>query len=65
MQIEGIARKLGCTVDQLRSQYRVNAAKLRGMQARAIATGEKVNGYTADRLAELAAVTEEMAEVNR
>ena len=39
----------------LRSQYAKNADGLAGMLERAIATGRKVNGYTADQLRDMVA----------
>ncbi len=41
---------LGCTMDQLNSQYAANAQQLEKMYEKAVATGKKVNGYTAAQL---------------
>ena len=50
---EMIAKVMGCTVEQLTSQYAKNAAQLAVMLHKAVTTGRKVNGYTAEQLREL------------
>ena len=45
-----IAASLGCTVDQLREQFRRNAESLQQMLDTAERTGKPVNKYSADQL---------------
>jgi len=47
---EMIAKVMRCSVPQLRSQYAKNSAQLATMLHKAVTTGRKVNGYTADEL---------------
>lgn len=49
-----MAKILGCTPDQIKTQLAKNARQLRGMQSKAIATGKKVNGYSASDLGAMA-----------
>lgn len=48
--VERSARAFGCTVDQARVMFRKNAFKLMEMHEKAVRTGKKVNGYTAQEL---------------
>lgn len=48
--VEQTAKVLGCTVAQLTSQYAKNAAQLALMLHRAVTSGKKINGFTADQL---------------
>ncbi len=48
--IERIANQFGVSVEQLKKQYFNNALQLEKMYKKAIATGKKVNGFTADQL---------------
>lgn len=50
---EMVAQVMGCTVEQLRNQHARNANQLAGMLHKAVTTGKKVNGYTADELRKL------------
>lgn len=50
---EMIAKVMGCTVEQLRSQHAKNATQLALMLHKAVTSGRKVNGYTADQLREM------------
>lgn len=45
-----VASILGVSDSAIRRQYAKNAAQLRGMAEKALATGRKVNGYSADEL---------------
>lgn len=40
-------------LDRIKEQYKANAEILAGMHKKAIATGKKVNGYTADQLSKM------------
>jgi hypothetical protein len=57
-----VAERFGCAPAQARRQYARNAEQLRGMCERALETGRKVNGYTADELARMAAKMEDLSE---
>lgn len=46
---------LGCSMEQLSNQYAGNAEALEGMYKKAIKTGKKVNGYTAEQLDQMTA----------
>lgn len=48
-----IAAKFGCTVEQVDAQRAKNKATLVEMYEKALRTGRKVNGYTADQLGRL------------
>jgi hypothetical protein len=48
-----MAKRFDCTVEQVRVQYAKNAVGLRQMHAKAVRTGKPVNGYTAEKLAEM------------
>lgn len=50
---EMIAKVMGCTVEQLRSQHAKNAAQLAGMLVKSVETGRKVNGLTAHQLGDM------------
>lgn len=54
MEKSEICKLFGCSLEQLNSQYADNAKVLKGMQAKAVKSGKKVNGYTADQLKEAA-----------
>lgn len=41
---------VGCTTEQAVAQYTRNVVALRAMAAKAVVTGKKVNGYTAESL---------------
>ena len=58
MEVKAIAKMFGCTEDQVRSQFAKNAEQLRAMQAKANLCGKRVNGYTADEHARMAAECE-------
>lgn len=58
---ETIASMFGASTERVRAQFAKNAEQLRAMESKARETGKKVNGYTADRLAELAAMAEAKA----
>ncbi len=47
---EKSAKVFGCTLEQARVMFRRNAYKLMEMHAKAMKTGKKVNGYTAEEL---------------
>lgn len=51
-------------MDNIRRQYAKNAAGLRRMHAKAVASGKKVNGYTADQLADMSADYARYSEMN-
>lgn len=48
--VEQIAKIFGCTPAQLTSSYAKNAAQLALMLHKAVTTGKKVNGFTAEQL---------------
>lgn len=48
--LKSLALRFGVTPEQLRQQYRANARQLRLLEAKAIESGRKVRGYTADEL---------------
>jgi hypothetical protein len=50
MTAEHIAKFFGCTIEQAKAQFAANALQLAAMQKKAIFTGKKVNGYTANQL---------------
>jgi hypothetical protein len=56
-----MAKILGCSVDQINTQLDKNAKTLRRMHAEAVATGKKVNGFTANDLDALAESYEKRA----
>lgn len=45
-----VCTMFGCTIEQLNQQYAANARTFRTMHAKAVATGKKVNRYTAEEL---------------
>lgn len=47
-----ICRQYGITMERLNEQYAANANDLKKMMDKALSTGKKVNGYTADQLKE-------------
>lgn len=49
-----VAAMFGCPVENVRAQYRKNAAQLEAMASEAEKSGKKVNGYTAGDLRRLA-----------
>lgn len=49
---EEICKMFGCSMENLNKQYASNAETFRKMKLKAIATGKKVGGYTAERLQE-------------
>ena len=53
MDAKNIAKMFGCTEEQAKAQYARNAAQLAEMEAKAASTGRKVNGFTAQQLADL------------
>lgn len=59
---EQICRLFGCTMQQLNEQYSANAAVLWQMHDKSIKIGKKVNGYTADQLAEMADKHDKLAQ---
>lgn len=62
MNAQMVAARFGCTVEQARRQYRRNADQLWEMRDRALETGKKVNGYTADQLRDMAVRMENACE---
>jgi hypothetical protein len=50
---EQIAKRFGCTVEQVRANHKANADALAKMTAKA--SGKKVNGYTAEQLSKMTA----------
>lgn len=48
------------TEEQIRKQVKANAEGLRKMEAKAVKTGKKVGGYTADQLNQMASRYENM-----
>lgn len=50
VSVEKIAAKFGVSVEQLKKQYFNNAVQLEKMYKKAIETGKKVNGFTAEQL---------------
>lgn len=57
-----VAAAFGCTIEQARHQYRVNAENYRKQSAKAQAKGGKVGGYTAQEWAVTAKRFERAAE---
>lgn len=53
MDAKKIAKMFGCTEEQAKAQYARNAAQLAEMEAKANSIGRKVNGFTAQQLANL------------
>jgi len=53
MNAQTTARLFGCTPGQAEEQMRKNIAQLESMHSKALSTGKKVNGYTADALADI------------
>ena len=49
---------MNITKEQIRAQFAKNAKQLGEMEEKARATGRKVNGYTAEKLAELRKMAE-------
>jgi len=47
---ERSAKAFGCTIEQAKAMFAKNAIGCRSMLERAVRTGKKVNGYTADQL---------------
>jgi chromosome segregation and condensation protein ScpB len=62
MTNEQIAKQLGCTAEQVRRQFAQNAKTLRGMESKAVKTGNRVNHYTAAELASHASKFEAKAK---
>jgi hypothetical protein len=62
-EIKAIAKQFGCTVEQVRTQYRRNAAQLSAM-AGAAGKG-KLNGFSAAELTEMAAKQLTKSEIRR
>lgn len=56
-----VAALFGVPVENVRAQYRRNAAQLRSMEAKARASGRRVRGYSAEELASLARNAEDKA----
>jgi len=52
---EQVAKMLGVSLERIKEQYLSNAQGLEKMYNKAVATGKKVNGYTADQLDKMAA----------
>ena len=50
MTVEQIAKKFGCTSNQVTNQLNNNLIVLKRMRDKAILTGKKVNGFTLDML---------------
>ena len=48
--LEQTAKMYNITVEALKIQYKANAEGLERMYNKAVSTGKKVNGYTADQL---------------
>lgn len=48
--------------EQIKRQVKANAEGLRKMEARALQTGKKVGGFTADQLSEMAVHYEKLAK---
>ena len=55
-----LARRFGCTEQQIAENFRATLAQLRDMHAKALASGRKVRGYTAERLAALCTEREQI-----
>jgi len=49
---EQIASKFSVPVENVKRQFAANAINLEKMHTKAVDTGKKVNGYTAEQLAE-------------
>lgn len=47
---EQAAKMFGVSIERIKEQYLANAQGLEKMYNKAIATGKKVNGYTAEQL---------------
>ena len=61
MTPDQIAARFGCTPEQLKAQYRANLEQTRALLAKALASGEKQRGFTADQLAANVAKLEKLA----
>jgi len=59
--IEHLAKVLGCTSDQINSQFAKNARQLRAMHGQAVKLDHKFNGFTAVELDKLASNYERRA----
>jgi hypothetical protein len=53
VSVEDAAKFFGVSVERIKAQYLENAKGLEEMYVKAVTTGKKVNGYTADQLYEL------------
>lgn len=54
LTIEATAKIFNVPVERIKEQYLANANGLQKMYEKAIKTGKKVNGYTADQLKNMA-----------
>jgi hypothetical protein len=54
MTNEQVAKRFGCTVDQVKAQFARNAAELANMADQAMLTGKPVNHYTEAQLRKMA-----------
>ena len=52
LTIEQTAKMYGVSIEAIKAQYAANAQGLEKMYNKAVETGKKVNGYTADQLKE-------------
>lgn len=52
---EQVAKMFGVSVERIKEQYLANAQGLEKMYNKAITTGKKVNGYTAEQLKSMTA----------
>jgi len=52
---EQAAKMFGVSVERIKEQYAYNAEGLEQMHKKAVSTGKKVNGYTADQLEKMTA----------
>lgn len=57
-----LAARFGVTVQQVRAMHADNGRALRRMLAKALQTGKKVNGYSAQKLRKMVADTEMLAQ---
>lgn len=51
--VKEAAELFGVSEERIKQQYAENAKGLQNMLHKAVSTGKKVNGYTAEQLAEL------------
>jgi hypothetical protein len=52
---EEAAKMFGVSIERIKEQYLANAQGLEKMHQKAVLTGKKVNGYTAEQLEKLTA----------